>query len=103
MNKNGLVYDVNERPPFGKNLVYAFQQLLAIIAATVLVPMVVDPQGTYLNQAAALIGAGVGTLVYILFTKFRSPVFLGSSFAFIGSMSAAFAGGILFWWAFICF
>ena len=83
MNNNGLVYDVNQKPPFGKNLIYAFQQLLAIIAATVLVPILVDPAGVYLSQASALIGAGVGTLVYILFTKFKSPVFLGSSFAFI--------------------
>ena len=65
-----LTYKVNEKAPFGKNLVYAFQQLLAILAATVLVPVLVDPQGTYLNQASALIGAGVGTLVYLLFTKF---------------------------------
>ena len=83
MNNNGLVYDVNQKPPFGKNLIYAFQQLLAIIAATVLVPILVDPSGVYLSQASALIGAGVGTLVYLLFTKFKSPVFLGSSFAFI--------------------
>ena len=86
MNKNGLVYDVHEKPPFGKNLIYAFQQLLAIIAATVLVPILVDPEGIYLSQAAALIGAGVGTLVYLLFTKFKSPVFLGSSFAFISPL-----------------
>ena len=45
-----------------------------------------------MSQSAALFGAGVGTIVYLLFTKFRSPVFLGSSFAFLGSMSAAFAG-----------
>ena len=85
MNKNGLVYDVNQKPPFGKNLVYAFQQLLAIIAATVLVPFLVNAQSgqTLLSQSAALIGAGVGTIVYLLFTKFKSPVFLGSSFAFI--------------------
>ena len=47
-----------------------------------------------MSISAALFGAGIGTLVYQLFTKFRSPVFLGSSFAFIGSMSAAFAGSI---------
>ena len=47
-----------------------------------------------MSKAAALFGAGVGTIVYQLFTKFRSPVFLGSSFAFIGSMLAAFAGGV---------
>ena len=45
-----------------------------------------------MDPAAALFGAGVGTLVYLLFTKFKSPVFLGSSFAFLGSMAAAFAG-----------
>ena len=47
-----------------------------------------------MSQSAALFGAGVGTLVYLLFTKFRSPVFVGSSFAFIGSMLAAFAGAV---------
>ncbi len=81
-----LTYNVNEKAPFGKNLLYAFQQLLAILAATVLVPVLVDPSGIYLSQASALIGAGVGTLVYLLFTRFKSPVFLGSSFAFISPL-----------------
>ncbi len=88
MSKN-LIYDIKDRPPFGKLLIFAFQQLLAIIAATIAVPAIV---GHGMSASAALFGAGVGTLVYQLFTKFRSPVFLGSSFAFIGSMSAAFAG-----------
>ncbi len=83
MNKNGLIYDVHEKPPFGKNLLFAFQQVLAILAATVLVPLLVDQDTGRMSQASALIGAGVGTMVYLLFTKFRSPVFLGSSFAFI--------------------
>ncbi len=80
-----LLYKTNERPTMGKNLIFALQQLLAIIAATVLVPILVNGStGTnYLSQASALIGAGVGTLIYLAFTKFRSPVFLGSSFAFI--------------------
>lgn len=86
-----LVYNVNEKPKFGRNLIYAFQQLLAIMAATIAVPAIV---GNGMTAAAAMFGAGVGTLVYILFTKGRSPVFLGSSFAFIGSMSAAFGGAI---------
>ena len=86
-----LIYKVNERPKFRQNLVYAFQQVLAIMAASIAVPAIV---GNGLTAAAAMFGAGVGTLVYLLFTKFKSPVFLGSSFAFIGSMSAAFAGGI---------
>ena len=84
-----LIYKVKDRPGFGKTLVFAFQQVLAILAATIAVPAIV---GNGLSHAAALFGAGIGTLVYLLFTKFRSPVFLGSSFAFIGSMFAAFAG-----------
>ncbi len=84
-----LVYDVKDRPGFGKTLVFAFQQLLAILAATIAVPSII---GNGMSQSAALFGAGVGTVVYLLFTKFKSPVFLGSSFAFIGSMFAAFAG-----------
>jgi len=88
MAKN-LVYDIHEKPPFGKMIVFAIQQLLAIMAATIAVPAIV---GNGMSASAALFGAGVGTIVYQLFTKFRSPVFLGSSFAFIGSMSAAFAG-----------
>ena len=92
-----LVYDVKDKPGFGKTLVFALQQLLAIMAATIAVPMITsrsyDSVGDVsMSTAAALFGAGVGTLVYLLFTKFRSPVFLGSSFAFLGSMSAAFAG-----------
>ena len=90
MAKN-LVYDIGDKPKFGKLIIFAFQQLLAIIAATIAVPAIV---GNGMTASAALFGAGVGTIVYQLFTKFRSPVFLGSSFAFIGSMNAAFAGGI---------
>lgn len=84
-----LVYGVQDKPSFGKVIVFALQQILAILAATIAVPAIV---GNGMDQAAALFGAGIGTIVYLLFTKFRSPVFLGSSFAFIGSMSAAFAG-----------
>ncbi|MBQ7935455.1 MAG: uracil-xanthine permease [Clostridia bacterium] len=86
-----LVFDVKDKPKFGANLVFAIQQLLAIMAATLVVPVII---GNGMSPAAALFGAGVGTLVYLLFTKFRSPVFLGSSFAFIGSMNAAFAGAV---------
>ena len=86
-----LIYGVNDKPKFGQILIFAFQQLLAILAATIAVPSII---GYGMSQSAALFGAGVGTLVYLLFTKFKSPVFLGSSFAFIGSMFAAFGGGV---------
>ena len=84
-----LVYGVKDKPKFGQLIPFALQQLLAIMAATIAVPNIV---GNGMSPAAALFGAGVGTLVYLLFTKFKSPVFLGSSFAFLGSMATAFAG-----------
>lgn len=93
-----MIYTVEDKPKFGQVLVFAFQQLLAIMAATIAVPFIIS--GTYndfevnMSIAAALFGAGVGTLVYVLFTKAKSPVFLGSSFAFLGSMGAAFAGAV---------
>lgn len=86
-----LIYGVKDKPKFAQVLVFALQQLLAIMAATIAVPSIV---GNGMSQTAALFGAGVGTLVYLLFTKFKSPVFLGSSFAFLGSMFAAFAGAV---------
>jgi len=86
-----LVYGVNDKPKFGQMLVFALQQILAILAATIAVPSII---GNGMSQAAALFGAGAGTIVYLLFTKFRSPVFLGSSFAFINSMFAAFGGAV---------
>ena len=91
-----LVYDINQKPPLKKNLVYAFQQLLAIMAATLLVPVLADSTGLYLNQPAALFGAGMGTLFYILVaTRRKSPGFLGSSFAFISPLAGACAYGFL--------
>ena len=87
-----LVYDIADKPPIKKNLVFAFQQVLAIMAATLLVPLLV---GEPLNQAAALCGAGFGTLFYIFMTKKKSPVFLGSSFAFISPLIGAASCGCL--------
>ena len=86
-----LTYNISDRPKFGQVILFALQQLLAIMAATIAVPAIV---GNGMSQTAALFGAGVGTIVYLLFTKFKSPVFLGSSFAFLGSMATAFAGAV---------
>ena len=86
-----LIYDVEDKPKLGALITYGFQQVLAIMAATIAVPMIV---GNGMSTGAASFGAGCGTLVYTFFTKRKSPVFLGSSFAFIGSMVAAFAGAV---------
>ena len=84
-----LVYGIKDKPKFGQVVLFALQQLLAIMAATIAVPAVV---GNGMSASAALFGAGVGSIVYLLFTRSSSPVFLGSSFAFIGSMFSAFGG-----------
>ncbi|MBE7041395.1 MAG: uracil-xanthine permease [Ruminococcaceae bacterium] len=89
-----LVYNVNDKPKLGQLIVFAIQQLLSIMTATLVVPVIINGaiDGANMSSAAALLGAGLGTLVYVAFTKAKSPVFLGSSFAFINSMIAAFAG-----------
>ena len=66
-----LIYDIKDKPKFGQVIVFAFQQLLAILAATIAVPAII---GHDMSQSAALFGAGIGTIVYLLFTKFRSLV-----------------------------
>ena len=97
-----LIYGVKDKPSFPKTLIFAFQQVLAILAATIVVPVIINNDNDLnalgifpqMSQSAALLGAGVGTIVYLLFTKFKSPVFLGSSFAFLGAMTAPFAGAL---------
>jgi len=85
-----LFFDIHDKPKFGQMLVFALQQLLAILAATIAVPAII---GLPTQIPAAILGAGIGTLVYQLFTKFKSPVFLGSSFVFLNSLGVALAYG----------
>lgn len=88
--ENKLIYDINDKPKFGQLIVFAFQQVLAILAATIAVPTIIRIPT---QIPAAIFGAGVGTLIYQFFTKRKSPVFLGSSFAFLGSLGVALAYG----------
>lgn len=98
-----LLYGIDAKPPISKTLVFAFQQMIAIMAATLLVPILMSgmptSNGTTLlfDPAAALCGAGLGTIVYLLFTKRRSPVFLGSSFTFLGAYEAILAQNYGYW------
>lgn len=92
-----LTYNVSDRPAFSKTLVFAFQQMIAIMAATLLVPMLVSQFGLEADPSAALFGAGAGTLVYILCTRGKSPVFLGSSFTFLGAYAASIGQNYGYW------
>lgn len=91
-----LIYGIKDKPKFVQLIVFALQQMLAIMAATLVVPVLVNANGVQnleMDIAAALLGAGMGTGVYIAFTKAKSPVFLGSSFAFLSAMYSATAFG----------
>lgn len=92
-----LIYDVEDKPKFKKTIVFAFQQMIAIMAATLLVPMLMTGFGLQADPAAALFGAGIGTIVYVLFTKRKSPVFLGSSFTFLGAYAASIGLNYGYW------
>ncbi len=92
-----LIYNVEDKPKFSQTLVFAFQQMIAIMAATLLVPMIMSSDSFTADPAAALFGAGIGTIIYILFTKRRSPVFLGSSFTFLGAYAAVLNQGYGYW------
>ncbi len=105
-----LTYGIDSRPDFKKNLVFAFQQMIAIMAATLLVPILISATDISFeldgikyvarlncDPAAALFGAGAGSLVYLLFTRFKSPVFLGSSFTFLGALCAVATNNYGYW------
>ncbi|MGN1422949.1 MAG: uracil-xanthine permease family protein [Oscillospiraceae bacterium] len=92
-----LIYDVGDKPKFSQTVVFALQQMIAIMAATLLVPMLVSGYGLSADPAAALFGAGIGTIVYLLCTKRKSPVFLGSSFTFLGAYAASIAQNYGYW------
>ena len=96
-----LLLDVDQRPSAGKGILLSFQHVFAMFGATILVPLILG-----MPVSVALFASGVGTLIYMISTGFKVPVYLGSSFAFItamslamkemgGDVSAAQTGGIL--------
>lgn len=95
MGKSKMVLDVNEKPPIAKWIILAIQHVFAMFGATILVPILVNAQAgeTVLTIPVALVTSGIGTLLYILCTKGKSPVYLGSSFAFIAPLAAAYLKG----------
>ena len=64
-----LIYDIQDKPPVKENLMFALQEMIAIMAATLLVPILMSQYGLPSDPAAALFGAGIGTFVYVGFTK----------------------------------
>lgn len=92
MKNNKMLLDVNDKPPLLKWLLLSLQHVFAMFGATILVPILVNKAvgSEVLSIPVALISSGIGTLIYIVCTKGKSPVYLGSSFAFITPMIVAF-------------
>ncbi len=91
MEEKKLVLDVEENPKkVSQWILFAIQHILAMLVACITVPLI-----TGLPIAATLVAAGLGTLCYLFFTKFKSPVFLSSSFAYLAPMSSALAIGMI--------
>jgi len=93
MKNSKMLLDVNNKPPLLKWLLLSLQHVFAMFGATILVPILVNKAvgSEVLSIPVALISSGIGTLIYIVCTKGKSPVYLGSSFAFITPMIVAFA------------
>lgn len=79
-----LLYDVHESPALGKGLLLSVQHVFAMFGATILVPLLLD-----MSVSTALLASGIGTLLYMLSTRFSVPVYLGSSFAYISAVAFA--------------
>ena len=92
MKEKKMAYDIDEMPPIKESIILAFQHLFAMFGATILVPILVNQAAgkEVLTIPVALVTSGIGTLIYILCTKGKSPVYLGSSFAFIIPVAAAY-------------
>lgn len=93
--KQKMILNVDEKPPIAKWVILAFQHVFAMFGATILVPILVNKAANaeVLSIPVALVTSGIGTLIYILCTRGKSPVFLGSSFAFIAPLAAAYIKG----------
>ncbi len=95
MKEKKMIYDIDEQPPLLNWIVLAFQHVFAMFGATILVPILVNSAAgeEVLTIPVALVASGIGTLIYILCTKGKSPVYLGSSFAFITPIAAGYLKG----------
>lgn len=88
LTMNKPVLDIQDRPSPVQWLTLSLQHLFAMFGATILVPYLVG-----LSPSIALITSGLGTLAFLMITKWQVPAYLGSSFAFIAPIIAAKAAG----------
>ncbi|MBR2809697.1 MAG: uracil permease, partial [Erysipelotrichaceae bacterium] len=82
--KKSLILDIHDKPQFGQGVLLSFQHVFAMFGATILVPIL-----TGYPISVALFASGLGTFIYAFITKFRVPIYLGSSFAYITAVNFA--------------
>lgn len=83
-----MIYGINDKIPFNKLIMFAIQLVLSVFVATVLIANICG-----VAVSGALVGAGLSTLVYLLITGFKSPMFVSSSGAFVAPVMIALAAG----------
>lgn len=81
-----MIYDVEDKLKFPQLLVFGVQLLLSVFVATVLIANICG-----VASSGALIGAGCATLLYVLITGFKSPMFISNSGNFVAPVLAALA------------
>ena len=84
-----MLYNINDRLPAKRLFVAALQQVIACFVATILIPQICG-----VPIAPAMLGAALGTLIYQLFTKGQSPMFISSSGAFVAAVIGALGLGM---------
>ena len=83
-----MIYKTNDTPPIGKLLLFSLQILLSVFTATALIAQICG-----VELSGAFVGAGMATIIYSLFTKFKSPMFISNSGAFVAPVLAALSAG----------
>lgn len=83
-----MIYNVHDKPPLGKTLLFALQLMLSCFTATALIAQICG-----VPLSGAFMGAGFATIVYGIVTRHESPMFISNSGAFVAPVLAALAAG----------
>lgn len=87
MQHNHIGYLPDEKPSIGKALIFALQQFLVMLPATVLAAIIMNSQGEIYSIPAAITASGVATIVFLFVTGFKIPLYYGSSFSYIPAVA----------------
>src|SRR5690554_845189 len=87
-HKATIGYLPDEKPKFGKAIIFALQQFLVMLPATILAAIIMNGNGMLIYSIpAAVLASGVATISFLLITKFRIPLYYGSSFSYIPAIA----------------